>query len=285
MEQISSEKFRTLNADVSNLTTLANSMTYSELIYEVSNRIAYLTLNRPEKRNALTPTLIAELTDALEQAEQDNAVKLIILQGAGKAFCAGLDLDVLGKLTQNSTMENVYDSEAIARMFKKIYTNKKLVIAKVHGIAVAGGCGIATSADIVVADADYARFGYTEAHIGFVPAIVATLILRKTRHAGVRELLLRANLISADEALRLGLINYSVPSSDLNQFTRNLAEELLNNVSATSVELTKKLLTAVETMSLDDAIAFAVSMNALSRTTDDLKKGINAFLNKENPQW
>ncbi len=260
-------------------------MTYFELIYEVTDRIAFLTLNRPDKRNALTPTLIAELTDALEQAEQDPSVKLIILQGAGKAFCAGLDLEMLEKLAQNSTMKNLYDSESIAGLFKKIYANKKLTIAKVHGVAVAGGCGIATSADIVIADSEHARFGYTETRIGFVPAIVAVLILRKTRHAGVRELLLRANLISADEALRLGLINYSVPSNELNNFTRNLAEELLNNVSATSIELTKKLLSAVETMSLDDAIEFAISLNALSRTTDDLKKGIRAFLNKEKPQW
>lgn len=260
-------------------------MSYSEIIYEVTDRIAYLTLNRPDKRNALTPTLIAELTHALEQAEQESSVKVILLQGAGKAFCAGLDLEMLGTLAQKSTTENLYDSEAIARLFKKIYTNKKLTIAKVHGVAVAGGCGIATCADIVVADSEHARFGYTETRIGFVPAIVAVLILRKTRHAGVRELLLRANLISADEALRLGLINYSVPSSDLNKFTHDLAEELLNNVSATSVELTKKLLVAAETMSLNDAIEFAISLNALSRTTDDLKKGIGAFLNKEKPQW
>lgn len=260
-------------------------MTYSELIYEATDRIAHLTLNRPDKRNALTPTLVAELTHALEQAERDSAVKVIILQGAGKAFCAGLDLDMLGKLAQNSTMENLYDSEAVARLFKKIYANKKLTIAKVHGVAVAGGCGIATCADIVVADSLHARFGYTETRIGFVPAIVAVLILRKTRHAGIRELLLRANIISADEALRLGLINYSVPSNDLDKFTRDLAEELLNNVSATSIELTKKLLASVETMSLDDAIEFAVSLNALSRHTDDLKKGIRAFLNKEKPQW
>ncbi|MGQ9806631.1 MAG: enoyl-CoA hydratase/isomerase family protein [Chlorobiales bacterium] len=260
-------------------------MTYSEIIYEATDRIAYLTLNRPDKRNALTPTLIAELTLALEQAERDDTVKVIILQGAGKAFSAGLDLDVLGKLSQNSTMENLYDSEAIARLFKKIYTNKKLTIAKVHGVAVAGGCGIATSADIVVADSEHARFGYTEGRIGFVPAIVAVLILRKTRHAGVRELLLRANIVSADEALRLGLINYSVPSHDLHTFTRQLADEILNSVSATSIELTKKLLAATETMSLDDSIEFAILLNALSRTTDDLKKGIGAFLNKEKPQW
>lgn len=260
-------------------------MSYSEIIYEVTDRIAHLTLNRPDKRNALTPTLIAELTHALEQAERDPAVKVVILQGAGKAFCAGLDLDMLGNIAQNRTMKNLHDSEAIARLFKKIYTHKKLTIAKVHGVAVAGGCGIATSADIVVADSEHARFGYTETRIGFVPAIVAVLILRKTRHAGIRELLLRANVISADEALRLGLINYSVPSNDLNKFTCDLAEELLNNVSATSIELTKKLLAATETMSLDDAIEFAISLNALSRTTDDLKKGISTFLNKEKPQW
>ncbi len=260
-------------------------MTYTELIYEVTDRVAVLTLNRPDKRNALTPTLIRELTHALETAEQDSSVKLILLQGAGKAFCAGLDLEMLGQLAQNSTMENLYDSEAIARLFKKIYANKKLTIAKVHGAAIAGGCGIATSADIVIADSEHARFGYTETRIGFVPAIVAVLILRKTRHASIRELLLRGNFISADDALRLGLINYSVPSHQLDAFTQELIQDLLNHVSATSVELTKKLLTAIETMSLDNAIEFAVSLNALSRTTDDLKRGIRAFLNKENLQW
>lgn len=260
-------------------------MAFSELIYDVQNRVATLTLNRPERRNALTPTLIAELIDALERAEHDPAVKLILLQGAGKAFCSGLDLEALGKIAQNGAMENLLDSESIARLFKKIYANKKLTLAKVQGVAIAGGCGVATSADIVVADSETARFGYTETRIGFVPAIVAILILRKTRHAGVRELLLRGNVISADEALRLGLINYSVPSSELDKFTSELIEELLTNVSATSVELTKKLLVAADAMSLDDAMALATTLNAFSRSTDDLKKGVGAFLNKEKIQW
>ncbi|MCS6988494.1 MAG: enoyl-CoA hydratase-related protein [Chloroherpetonaceae bacterium] len=260
-------------------------MSYSEILYEVRNRVATLTLNRPEKRNALTPTLIRELTSALERAEQDPAVKLIVLQGAGKAFCSGLDLDMLGRIARNGAMENLYDSETLARLFKKIYANKKLTLAKVQGVAVAGGCGIATSADIVVADSETARFGYTETRIGFVPAIVAVLILRKTRHAGVRELLLRGNIVSADEALRLGMINYSIPSANFEKFTSDLIEELLTSVSATSIELTKKLLAATETMSLDDAIEFALSLNAFSRSTDDLKKGVGAFLNKEKLQW
>jgi methylglutaconyl-CoA hydratase len=260
-------------------------MSYSEILYEVRNRVALITLNRPEKRNALTPTLVEELLDALQEAETNDAVRAALIQGAGKAFCAGLDLEVLGKLSANSTMENLRDSERLAALFKKIYTHKKLTVAKVGGVAVAGGCGIATSVDIVIADSEHARFGYTENRIGFIPAIVACVILRKSRHSGVREMLLRANIISADEALRLGLINYSISSNDLDKFTDNLIAELISDTSPNSIELTKKLLVAVETMGFDDALQFAVSLNALSRTTDDLKHGINAFLKKEKIQW
>lgn len=260
-------------------------MNFTQLTYEIQNRIARITLNRPEQRNALTSVLISELRQALRDADSEPDVRVVMLQSTGKAFCAGLDLSELGKISEMSALENLADSEQLALLFRQMYTHRKLVISKVQGLAVAGGCGLATAADIIVADVSNAKFCYTETRIGFVPAIVSALILRKSRNAGVREMLLRANMISATEALRLGLINYAVPSNELDAATEKIAEEICTGTSPASIELTKRLLWSVETMSGDDALNFAVSMNALSRTTEDLKKGVGAFLNKEKISW
>ncbi len=260
-------------------------MTFTQLIYAVEHRVARITLNRPEKRNALTPTLIAELREAFQDASARTDVRVVLLQAAGEAFCAGLDLGELGKLASMNTMENLTDTERLAALFREIYTHKKFVISVVQGAAFAGGCGLACAADVVVADKDTATFCYSESKIGFIPAVVAVLILRKTRHAGVREMLLRANAVSADDALRFGMINYSVPTSDLHQTAQRLADDICAHTSPHSIELTKRLLWSAESLNLDDAVNFAVSLNALSRTTDDLKRGIAAFLNKEKISW
>ncbi|PIO49149.1 MAG: methylglutaconyl-CoA hydratase [[Chlorobium] sp. 445] len=261
------------------------SVSFTQLRYEVCERVAYITLNRPEKRNALTPTLITELRHAFQHAQDDAGVRVVVLQAEGKAFCAGLDLDELRALSAKSAMDNLYDSETLAALFREIYTHRKFVISKVQGAAFAGGCGLACAADVVIADRDHAKFSYSEAKIGFVPAIVAALILRRSRHAGVREMLLRAHVLSADDALRLGLINYSVPSHDITSFTEQLAQDVCHTTSPMSIELTKRLLWSVETMSLDDAINFAMHLNAFSRQTSDLQKGIASFLTKEPIQW
>lgn len=260
-------------------------MNFTQLKYETSARRAYITLNRPEKRNALTPTLIGELRQAFQEANHDGRVRVVVLQAEGKAFCAGLDLDELRKLTDKSVMENLYDSEMLAALFREIYTHSKFVICKVQGAAFAGGCGLACAADVTIADKEHAKFSYSEAKIGFVPAIVAALILRRSRQAGVREMLLRAHVLSADDALRLGIINYSVPSHELSATVEQIAQEICDTVSPTSIALTKRLLWSIETMSLDDAINFALHLNALSRQTDDLKKGLATFLNKETLKW
>jgi methylglutaconyl-CoA hydratase len=260
-------------------------MTFTQLIYAIEHRVARITLNRPEKRNALTPTLITELREAFRDAHERADVRVVLLQAAGEAFCAGLDLGELGKLASMNTIENLADTERLAALFREIYTHKKFVISVVQGAAFAGGCGLACAADVVVADKDTATFCYSESKIGFIPAVVAVLILRKTRHAGIREMLLRANAISADDALRLGMINYSVPTSDLHQTAQRLAEDICTHTSAHSIELTKRLLWSAESLNLEDAVNFAVSLNALSRTTDDLKRGIAAFLNKEKIAW
>ncbi|MCS7012322.1 MAG: enoyl-CoA hydratase-related protein [Chloroherpetonaceae bacterium] len=258
---------------------------FTALRYEVRERVAYITLSRPEKRNALTPTLIAELRQAFAHANSDDAVRLVMLQADGKAFCAGLDLEELAKITEKSAMDNLYDSEAIAALFRDIYTHRKLIISKVQGAAFAGGCGLACAADIVIADKDNAKFSYSEAKIGFVPAIVAVLILRRSRHAGIREMLLRANVLSADEALRLGLINYSVPSAELDATAEALAREICTSVSPTSTALTKRLLWSIETMDFEDALNLASALNAFSRKTADLERGIQLFLRKETLKW
>lgn len=258
---------------------------FSEMRYEVHGRVAYLTLNRPEKRNALTPTLIAELRHAFALASLDEAVRVVVLQAEGSAFCAGLDLDELRRITEKSAMENLYDSEALALLFREIYTHRKFTIAKVQGAAFAGGCGLACATDVVVADKDRAKFSYSEAKIGFVPAIVAALILRRSRNAGVREMLLRANVLSADDALRLGLINYSVPSAELDATVETLAYDICTSISPTSTALTKRLLWSLETMSLDDALNLASAFNAFSRKTHDLEHGIQTFLRKEPLKW
>jgi methylglutaconyl-CoA hydratase len=258
---------------------------FEQVIYEIKNRVAFLTLNRPDKRNALTPVLIAELRTALDLAEKDAAVKVIVIQATGKGFCAGLDLDELKKISAMSPLQNLEDSRHLMELFKKIYTLQKLVIAKVQGLAIAGGCGLATVCDIIVSDRENAKYCYSETKIGFIPAIVSVLILRRTRNAGIREMLLRANMISSDEALRLGMITHSVPSSELDAATLAIAKDICETTSPASVALTKQLLWSAETMNLEDAMNFAVSLNALSRTTDDLKKGVSAFLNKEKHTW
>ncbi|NTW50949.1 MAG: enoyl-CoA hydratase/isomerase family protein, partial [Chlorobiales bacterium] len=253
--------------------------------YETKQRVLFLTLNRPEKRNALNPELVKELRDAFGKAETDENIRVVVLQSEGPAFCAGLDLDELGKISKMTALEKLADSENLAGLFRQIYTHKKLIISKVQGAAIAGGCGLAVLADIVVADREKASFCFTEVKIGFVPAIVGALILRRTRNAGVREMLLRGNRVTADEALRLGLVTHAVASTDLESTVAAIAEDICTNTSPSSVELTKQLLLGAETMALEDSINFAISLNAQARSSDDLKKGIRAFLNKEKISW
>ncbi|NTV45342.1 MAG: enoyl-CoA hydratase/isomerase family protein [Chlorobiales bacterium] len=260
-------------------------MPYSLLKYETKQRVLSLSLNRPEKRNALNPELVTELRDALQKAEADENIRVIVLQSEGKAFCAGLDLDELGKISKMTALENLADSENLAGLFAQIYSHKKLIISKVQGAAIAGGCGLAVLADIVVADKEKASFCFSEVKIGFVPAIVGALVLRRTRSAGVREMLLRGNPVGVGEALRLGLVTHAVSSEDLDRTVDSIADDICTSTSPTSVELTKQLLQGVETMTLEDSINFAISLNAHARSTDDLKKGIRAFLNKEKISW
>jgi methylglutaconyl-CoA hydratase len=229
--------------------------------------------------------MIAELTEAFHQSNSDPEVKLVLLEGAGTAFCAGLDLEELKSISAKSTKENIAEAERLAALFHALYTHSKLTVSKIQGVAFAGGCGLATLCDIAVASEEDAKFCYSETKIGFVPALVAVFLLRRTRNAGIREMLLRANVVSATDAQRLGLIAHSISNEHLHSFVQQLCAELLVNTSAEAIALTKKLIRSVESLDLDEAIQYAIMINSLSRTTDDLKKGIQSFLNKEKLNW
>ena len=252
--------------------------------YSVNNRVGFITLNRPEKRNALSRELIEELTIAFSKAEHDSDARVIVLKANGDVFCAGADLAYLKQLQQFSYQENLKDSNQLKELFLKIYTLRKVVIAQVQGHALAGGCGLANVCDFVFAVPD-AKFGYTEVKIGFVPALVSVFLIRKIGEQKAKQLLLTGDIISGEETVRMGLVNYLVEKDELENSVLDFAQRMIKNNSAQSLELTKKLITDVQSMELEDALDHAAEVNAEARDTEDCKKGIEAFLNKQNLSW
>lgn len=252
--------------------------------YEVVNRIGYISLNRPEKRNALSYEMVTELKESFSKAEEDKKCKVIVLKAEGKVFCAGADLAYLQQLQNNTFEENLEDSTHLMELFKQIYTCSKVVIANVHGHAIAGGCGLATVCDFSFTVPE-AKFGYTEVKIGFIPAIVKVFLLRKIGEGKSKELLLSGELIDAEKALSFGLINKVVPSDSLNKEVDDFATMLCDTNSGQSMTFTKQMIGEVQNMTLDEGLMHASKMNAKARASEDCKKGIGSFLNKEKLTW
>src|SRR5216684_9363741 len=246
---------------------------YSTLLLDITGNLATLTLNRPEKRNAISTQMMAELQTALDHIEKSHA-RVGILTGSGKAFSAGMDLDMLAAIAQQSPAENQEDSRRMAKMFRRIWSFSKPLIAAVNGAAVAGGTGIATLCDFTLA-APEAKFGYTEVRIGFVPAIVSTFLLRQVGEKVARDLLLTGRLFDAQEALRIGLINEIVPPEKLLDRARELATQIMEN-SPASLAYTKRLLSDHARAELDSQIEAAVRENAAIRATADFREGITS---------
>jgi len=251
-----------------------------ELVYD--SGAATITLNRPEKRNALSVQLLSELLAALDEIEQSDA-QILILTGAGKAFCAGMDLDELKTLAGKSHEENVEDSLRMARVFRQLYDFPKPTIAAVNGAAIAGGTGLATMCDFTLAVPD-AKFGYTEVRIGFVPAIVSSILVWQVGHKIARDLLLTGRVFEATEGHRLGLVNEVVPAEQLMGRARELATQLMES-SPASLRMTKKLINSYIAGALDQQIERAVQENAAIRQTKDFQEGIGSFLEKRKPRW
>jgi len=252
-------------------------MKFETLQFEHDSHISTITLNRPEKRNAISIQMIAELQAALDEIEKTHT-RVVILTGVGKAFCAGIDLDYLQAIARQSAAENQEDSKRIAKMFRKIWSYSRPLIAAVNGHALAGGCGIATLS------VPEAKFGYTEVKIGFLPAIVSVFLTRQIGDKRARDLLLTGRLIEAAEAREMGLVNEIVPAENLMARTRELAESIVA-ASPSSITRAKHLLVSAEAASVDHDLERAVLESARVRCTPDFKEGVAAFLEKRKPIW
>ena len=257
-------------------------MNFKTITLNENNGIALLTLNRPDKRNAISYELIDDLQHALE-AVRNSQSQILIITGAGKAFCSGMDLDNLKSLVGRTPEQNIEDSRTMARLFRSIYDFPKPTIAAVNGPAIAGGTGIATICDFTLATPD-AKFGYTEVRIGFVPAIVSNFLLRQVGEKHARDLLLTGRIFAADEALRLGLVNEIVEPGRLLSRAYELARALMEN-SPASLVATKELLSQTVNEELDRRMEASIEENARIRQTHDFREGLTAFLEKRKPRW
>jgi methylglutaconyl-CoA hydratase len=257
-------------------------MTYKTLQLDFDGAFATITLNRPDKRNAVSYELIDDLIRALEEVKS-SAARTLILTGAGKAFCSGMDLDDLKSLIGRTPEQNLEDSRTMVGLFRALYEFPKPTIAAVNGAAIAGGTGLALLCDFTLAVSE-AKFGYTEVRIGFVPAIVSTFLLRQVGEKIARDLLLTGRLFDAAEALKLGLINEIVPPEKLLDRARELATQLAEN-SPLSLFYNKRLLTDHAREELDSQIEAAVRENAGIRESADFREGITSFLEKRKPNW
>lgn len=257
-------------------------MKFETLILVEDAGIATITLNRPEKRNAISTQMIEDLLEALDRCEHPTT-RAVVITGAGKAFCSGMDLDSLRALAKQSHEQNLEDSRRMAKIFARLWAYPKPLIAAVNGPAIAGGCGIATLCDFTLAVPE-AKFGYTEVKIGFIPAIVSVFLVRQIGEKRARDLLLTGRIFDADEARRLGLVNEVVGAEQLMNWARALAASLIE-ASPTSIERTKMLLREFADNDVDREIERAVAENAAIRATADFHEGVSSFLEKRKPRW
>lgn len=257
-------------------------MGYTTILVTEEHQVRTITLNRPERRNAMTPEMQDELIAAMDEAGAGDC-RVVVFAGAGEAFCAGLDLSALQRMNDKSEAEHRVDAERVARLFRALYELPKPTIAAVHGAAIAGGTGLATICDFTLA-VPAAKFGYTEAKIGFVPALVSAFLVLQVGEKRARDLLLTGRLFSADEAHAIGLVTEVVSPERLQERVTELASVLKAN-SPVSIAATKRLLAAQSKAWLDEAIELAMAANADSRATPDFREGVAAFLEKRKPVW
>ena len=248
------------------------------VLYAVEDGVARITLNRPEKRNALNDELIAGLKEALRRADHDGAVRVAILLGSGSDFCSGADLKALQKISNGSVAENLEDARSMMELFLLIREVRIPVIAAVQGRALAGGCGLALACDMVLASRS-ARFGFPEVKIGFVPAMVMAILRRNVSEKIAFELITTGQEISADQAEHYGLVNRVFETDDFDSEVGKFVG-YFEKLSRSAISLSKRLLYRTDAVAFEDALAAGVDMNTTARMTEDCQKGIGRFLKK-----
>jgi methylglutaconyl-CoA hydratase len=248
------------------------------LVEKQTPQITLVTLNRPERRNALTIELMSELTEAIEKAATDPKQRILILRGAGKAFCTGLDLEAAADSSKAHAT-----AESVARVLLALAETRLITIATVHGAAVAGGAGIMSACDFVIA-ADKTKIGYPEVRRGLVAGLVMTFLRRQLRERDLRELLLTSELIDANRAQEIGLVNRVVPPDELETTAQAIAASILQGAPG-AVTNSKRLLEELWSSSVADDVAVALRHHMEARESDEAKEGIAAFLEKRPPNW
>lgn len=253
-------------------------MTEPKVLYELKEGIARITLNRPEKRNALDRELIAELKQAISASAGDAQCRAVLIGGAGTDFCSGADLAALEKSAQADVLDNMAEARQTGELFLMMRDHPRPIIAAVHGRALAGGCGIATACDIILAS-ESAQFGYPEVNVGFVPAMVMAILRRSISEKAALELVVSGEVISARRACEIGLVHHVYSDGDFaSQVDAYVAK--LSAKSASALMLTKKLLYNMDSMSFEAALESGVRINAIARMTEDCRAGVEKFLKK-----
>ena len=260
-------------------------MDYTSLLYSAENRIATIALNHPERRNALDDVMIKELSDVLTSVNRNTQSRVVVITGAGSAFCAGMDLDYLQKYSQLGHEENLEDAHNLMKMLQLIYNLRKPVIAMVNGPALGGGCGIAAACDFVFAGKEKAKLGVPEARLGFIPAIILVYLIKRMGEGAAREFTLRGDILDAATAKTRGLVTEVIEDDQLKPKVYEFAKTLARTTSPASITLTKDLFNRFNEMNVKDAMEYAANLNALVRKTEDFKKGIDSFLKKEKLEW
>ena len=248
------------------------------ILYSVESAIARITLNRPEKRNALNPEMLGELANALKKSAKDDALRVVIITGAGSDFCSGADLAGLDRTADAGVLDHVETARQLADIFLQMRHHPRPILAAVRGRALAGGCGLATACDLIVAE-ESAHFGYPEVKIGFVPAMVTAILRRSVSEKRAFELLATGEIITAPQAHAVGLINRVYPDAEFNSLLEEYVTALASK-SGSAVALTKNLLYHMDGMTFDSALEAGVHANALARMTEDARRGIEHFSKK-----
>lgn len=254
------------------------------VLYEVRQGVAYLTLNRDERRNALSLDIILQLNTAFEEITKDTAIKAVLLRSVGKAFCAGADLVELKAMQAASLEESLKHSHAWKECFLKMYHCPKIIVAQVQGPAIAGGCGLVALCDFVLAN-EQASFGCPEVRIGFVPAIIMFFLMQKVGVNWAREMVLSGNTLSAQRALAIGMVNQLIQGTNLGDAAEDFVRDILKRNSSYAMQLSKQIWQKLQEMPMKEGIVYATEANAMARSSQDCKQGVAHFLRKEKINW